>query len=390
MKRTVSLKRAVISCICVGVVAVILTCAAVYLLMGDLRHTFLKLSEIDFLTDRYFFGEVSAEELDTQICNGYMSALDDKYAQYLPTEKAEEKFDGFKGVKSGIGVTVTVHPDNYSMLVVHVSKDSPADKAGILEKDCIVKVGDTEVTKDTYNDCYNSMLGEIGDEINVTLLRDGTEIPATITIDSFELQSVYSRTVGDYGYVQITQFSDNTVNQFKIAVEELCDKGVKGLIFDVTQNGGGTLDSVAEILDILLPEGTIVSAQFSDGSEEILHTSDSAEIELPMVVLTDNYSASASELFAVSIRDYEKGVLIGDTTYGKGVMQTTYKLDDGSSVKFTVSKFFGKNKTDYTGVGLVPDYPVKLTETEQKYWYLLSDTENPYISKAVQWLDEQQ
>ena len=390
MKRTVSFKRAVISCICVGVAAVILTCAGVYLLMGDLRHTFLKLSEIDFLTNKYFFGEISAEELDTQICKGYMSALDDKYAQYLPTEKAEEKFDGFKGVKSGIGVTVTAHPDDYTMFVVHVSKDSPADKAGVLEKDCIVKVGDTKLAKDTYSGCYNSMMGEIGDDINVTLLRDGKEIPVTITIDSFELQSVYSRMVGDYGYVQITQFSDNTVNQFKLAVEELCDKGVKGLIFDVTQNGGGTLDSVAEILDMLLPEGTIVSAQFSDGSEEILHTSDSAEIELPMVVLTDNYSASASELFAVSIRDYEKGVLIGDTTYGKGVMQTTYKLDDGSSVKFTVSKFFGKNKTDYTGAGLVPDYPVQLTETEQKYWYLLSDTENPYILKAVQWLDEQQ
>ncbi len=388
--KTVSLKKAIVSCICVGIAAVILTCAAIYVFMGDLRHTFLKLSEIHFLADKYYFGEVSEEELDTQICEGYVSALDDRYAQYLPTDMAEEKFDGFKGVKSGIGVTVTLHPDNDTMYVVSVSKDSPADKAGILVGDCIVKVGDTLVTRESYNDCYNNMLGETGDVINVTLSRDGTEIPVSITIDTFELQSVFSEIIGDYGYIRITQFSDNTVNQFKLSLDELCDKGVKGLIFDVTQNGGGTLDSVAQILDLLLPEGTIVSAEYSDGTEEVLHTSDSNEIELPMAVLTDSYSASASELFAVSIRDYQKGVLIGDTTYGKGVMQTTYKLDDGSSVKFTVSKFFSKNKTDYTDVGLTPDYKVELTEYEQTHWYLLSYEQNPYIQKAVQWLDEQQ
>lgn len=367
----------------------LITCVLLYIFMGELAHGFVKLSEIDFLARRYFYGEISDEELENAICKGYVSALDDKYATYLPTTDAKEKFDAFEGKSSGIGITLFEHPDTHAMYIISVSEGSPAHKAGMLSGDSIIFVGDVAVTKESFNECFSNLKGEIGDKIGVTVLRDGEEKKLEITIDSFELQSIFYHKTGDYGYIRITQFSENTVKQFERAVDALVKDGARGLIFDVMQNGGGTVDSVSEMLDYLLPEGDIISAEYAGGKSEVLYTSDKAEIDLPMVVLTDGHTASASELFAASIRDYDKGVLIGHTTYGKGVMQTTYKLDDGSSVKFTVAKFFSKSKTDFDGEGLKPDYEIKLTEHEAKYLPLLSDKENPYIKKAVEWLEKQ-
>lgn len=389
MKQKISLKKTITACVVCFISAVLITCLVLYLFMGKLAHGFVKLSEMDFLARQYFYGEISDEELENAICRGYVSALGDRYATYLPTTDAKEKFDEFEGKTSGIGVTLVQHPDTHAIYITSVSKDSPADKAGIKAGDSIIAVGGTSVDEENYNECFDSLKGKIGDKIAVTVLRGNEELNLEITVANFELQSVYVHTVGDYGYVRITQFSDNTVEQFESVIDTLVKKNVKGLIFDVTQNGGGTVDSVSAMLDYLLPEGDIISAEYAGGKSEVLFKSDKAEIDLPMVVITDRRTASAAELFAASIRDYEKGVLVGHTTYGKGVMQTTYKLDDGSSVKFTVAKFFSASKTDFDGKGLKPDYEIKLTEHEAKYFYLLSDKENPYIKKAVEWLDNQ-
>jgi len=388
VKRTISLRKAILISAACLLAGILLTALIIYAFMGDLARTYIKLAEIDFLVDRYYYGNVDDGVLGDGACAGFVSALGDKYAQYLPAQAAKENFDSLEGSFTGIGVTVCLHPENHTMYVVNVSKDGPAYNAGIRAGDEITSIDGTVIDKQNYVQSVGSLSRQIGDIIKVSFVRDGKANKTEITVNYFELQSVFYRKIGEYGYIQITQFNDSSVNQFKIALDSLTESGVKGLIFDLIDNGGGTVNSASEILDMLLPEGDIISIRHGDGSEEVLHTSDSNEINLPMAVLTNGNTASAAELFAISIRDYNKGILIGQNTYGKGVMQTTYSLDDGSSVKFTVGQFFSKSKTDFSDGGIIPDVMFELNEHERTHYYLLKDQDNPYIKKAVEWFNE--
>jgi len=388
VKRTISLRKAILISAACLLAGILLTALIIYAFMGDLARTYIKLAEIDFLVDRYYYGNVDDGVLGDGACAGFVSALGDKYAQYLPAQAAKENFDSLEGSFTGIGVTVCLHPENHTMYVVNVSKDGPAYNAGIRAGDEITSIDGTVIDKQNYVQSVGSLSRQIGDIIKVSFVRDGKANKTEITVNYFELQSVFYRKIGEYGYIQITQFNDSSVNQFKIALDSLTESGVKGLIFDLIDNGGGTVNSASEILDMLLPEGDIISIRYGDGSEEVLHTSDSNEINLPMAVLTNGNTASAAELFAISIRDYNKGILIGQNTYGKGVMQTTYSLDDGSSVKFTVGQFFSKSKTDFSDGGIIPDVMFELNEHERTHYYLLTDQDNPYIKKAVEWFNE--
>jgi len=388
VKRTISLRKAILISAACLLAGILLTALIIYAFMGDLARTYIKLAEIDFLVDRYYYGNVDDGVLGDGACAGFVSALGDKYAQYLPAQAAKENFDSLEGSFTGIGVTVCLHPENHTMYVVNVSKDGPAYNAGIRAGDEITSIDGTVIDKQNYVQSVGSLSRQIGDIIKVSFVRDGKANKTEITVNYFELQSVFYRKIGEYGYIQITQFNDSSVNQFKIALDSLTESGVKGLIFDLIDNGGGTVNSASEILDMLLPEGDIISIRYGYGSEEVLHTSDSNEINLPMAVLTNGNTASAAELFAISIRDYNKGILIGQNTYGKGVMQTTYSLDDGSSVKFTVGQFFSKSKTDFSDGGIIPDVMFELNEHERTHYYLLKDQDNPYIKKAVEWFNE--
>lgn len=388
MNRKFSLRSIILIGLAGVLLGAVLLGVVAYAFMGDMAKTFFKLSEIDFYVDRYFYGDVEDEVLEKAICDGYVSALNDKYAKYRAAEDATEYFDFLEGSLNGIGASVIKHPDNNYIYITDVSEGSPAHKSGLREGDMISSVNGVALSAETYAQCVNLLLGEIGDTISLTVLSD-TEKKIDVVIDHFEIQSVFYRMLGDYGYIEITAFSDNSVEQFKNALNQVISKGAKGLIFDVTRNGGGTVDSVAAILDILMPEGVIMSVKYANGSSEVLFRSDKSEVNLPMVVLTDKYTASAAELFAISIRDYEKGILIGQPTYGKGVMQTTYRLRDGSSVKFTVAQFFSKSGTDYRKTGIIPDEEFALSEYEQKYFYMLEADENPYIQRAIKYLNEQ-
>ncbi len=388
MKNCVSKKRMIITAIISAVSAVIVVLALLLVFMGRFVNSYLKISEMDLLVRNYFYGDLSEADFDTALCNGYISQLDDDYAEYMPSADAKENFDSFDGKEMGIGITIAVHPDTYAFHIINVSTNSPAYKAGLKSGDVIVSVSGIGINKENYVDKYHDLKGEIGDVLDITVERDGVSLSFSVTIESFEVQSVFWEQINDYGYIQITDFNSLTVKQFKNAINTLVSDGAKGLIFDVRGNGGGTLDSVAEMLDFILPKGDIVYIEYADGGKKVLHRSDSSEIDLPMTVLTDKNTASASELFAASIRDYEKGVLIGQTTYGKGVMQKNFKLHDGSAVRFTSAKFFSKGGKNYNGVGIEPDYMIALTDHEKKYLGVLSNREDPYIKKAVEYLNE--
>ncbi|MFQ8600542.1 MAG: S41 family peptidase [Oscillospiraceae bacterium] len=208
---------------------------------------------------------------------------------------------------------------------------------------------------------------------SIDLVRRKMDIP---TIDY--------RLIGANGFIRIKEFNDNTPEQFKAAIEDLQANGAKGLVFDVRNNGGGTIDSVAEMLDMLLPEGPIVTAYSKDGTEVVNKQSDANEINLPMCVLTNERTASAAELFACALRDYDKAKLVGTKTYGKGVMQRVFPLSDGSALDITIAKYNPPKSENYDGVGLTPDYEVKLSAELQNIFYELTEINDPQLQKAIE------
>lgn len=359
--------------------------------LSQQRALFDKLYEIDEKIQQYYYGEYDQQELYDGAAYGYVSGLGDPYAEYASLEDSEKNAQDNEGVGVGIGITAVQHPDNKTIYVVHVDAAGPAAQAGIKEGDEILRIDGELVADMEYVDAVQKLSGQVGETVSLTVkttAEDGSpvETSCSVTRSSFTRDSVYYHMSGTAGYIRITEFDEATTEQFKNAVNQLISQGATGLIFDVRNNGGGLVDAAADMLDFLLPEGDIISATYADGSTEVLHTSDASQIDLPMAVLTNGRTASAAELFAAAIRDYDKGVLMGEKTYGKGVMQRTYPLSDGSTVKFTIAAFNPPSGVNFNGTGLTPDLRVNMTDEQEKYYFMLSDQEDPVIAAAVSWI----
>ena len=387
MKKSVSYRRMVITAIVSSVLSVIIVLSALFLLFGRLTPSFIKIASMDFLVRKNHIDKTSSDKIEDSLAEGYISALSDDYALYYSKEEANEKFDAFEGVKAGVGITLVFMPETYNFYVKRVMDGSPADKIGLKTGDVIFSVNNNEINKKNYYDCYNELQGEIGKKVNISYKRNGNVTYDTLVLSEFIIQSVFTEKIDNYGYVEITTFNDKTVTQFKEKVNALIEDGIKGLIFNVADNGGGTLDSVIEILDFLLPKGVIVSVEYNDGIRKVIGKSDDKEIDLPMAVITNSSTASAAELFAASIRDYEKGAIIGEKTFGKGIMQKTYRLYDRSAIRFTVARYYSKSGVSYDKKGIEPDIKVELTDAQKTNYHFVSDKENPYVIKAVEYLN---
>lgn len=345
----------------------------------------IKLKLLDYYISNYYIGEVDSKETENLVMNGYIASLNDKYAAFFATEDSQNRNNRLLGVENGLGITIFLHPDNNTICIKSVASGSSADKAGLLKGDEILEVDGQNVTKMNYNDAVNLIKRELGKNVDLKVSRNNTIIDISAEYANYTAQSVYYHTIEDFGYVEIYSFNSQTVPQFKTAVENLVSSGVKGLIFDVRGNGGGTVESVKEMVDYLVPEGVIMTSVYKNGNREELY-SDANEIDLPMVVLTDKASASAAELFSASIRDFNKGVLIGTTTYGKAVMQGTFGFPDKSSAVFTIAEFYTHSGETYNQKGLEPDIKVELNDWQKKYFNLLTDNEDPVKVAAVEYL----
>ena len=343
-----------------------------------------KYLELETRIKQSFVDEVDEETLADGVALGLIYSLDDPYSAYFDAEEYNQKLDDNEGLNAGIGVTVVSHPDNGYIYVVNLSTGSPADLAGIKPGDLITEVDGKDVTELGFSTAVANIRGKIDTDCVLTVKRGDETLSLTATRGKYVTTSVFSHMIDTLCYIQITEFNAATVPQFEAAIDDAIDKKATGLIFDLRGNGGGTLDSVDKILDILLPEGEVVSATYKNGKKKVLFSSDKNEIDLPMMVLCDKNTASAAELFAASIRDFEKGKLIGTKTYGKGIMQETFALSDGSAVRLTVAYFNPPSGINFHKIGLSPDFEVELTEEEQKYYYLLDDQADPVIKKAVE------
>lgn len=354
--------------------------------VDEREHLYKKLSEIDTYVRNQYLGDIDEENLLDYVARGYMVGIDDKYATYMTQEEYKYYQQENEGTLVGIGTTARKDDSGY-ILIVDVKEGSPAEAAGIQAGDLIIKVNDEDIITIGYTQAMSNIKGEEGTKVNLTLRRDGEDYSVELTRKNIQSSTIEYRVIGNNGYIKVSNFDDTTVDDFKYAVSDLKSQDVNGLIFDVRNNPGGLLDSVADVLDYLLPEGDLVSETNKKGETKVLRTSDSSYIDLPMVVLVDGETASAAELFAADLRDFKAAELVGQTTYGKGIMQGAFPLEDGSAIKMTIAYFNPHSGVNFDGVGLKPDYEVALTTEQKLNFDTLDENSDPQLMKAIEVLN---
>ena len=376
------------ACIITAVVSVLVTLISLSLVFFSVPGA-ANLWLADFYIDKYHLGEYDGAEIADGLLNGYVYGLDDKYSRFYGADATEVRSNKLKGVALGLGIMTVKHPESEKAVVYRVYSGSPSEKAGIKEGDILVSIGEYDIEKIGYTKAFDMLSFDNGDLVDVVVLRDGITETVTLTAGNITVQTVFYEKIGEYGYIEITSFNDATVAQFEEAISRLTAQGVKGLVFDLRDNGGGTVDSVGEILDILLPEGVLMTATDKKGAKKTELTSDSNFVDLPMAVLVNGRTASASELFAANIRDFEKGILIGEKTYGKAVMQTTYDLLFGKSIVLTTAEFAPHSGVTYNKIGLMPDIEINPTEKEALIRFYDTVEKDPVFISAIDYLKEE-
>ncbi len=350
--------------------------------VSEREEQYAKLAEIDTIIRNNYLGEIDEEALMDSLADGYVDGLEDKYSVYMNQEEYKQYQQQNAGELIGIGVTATLDDSGY-LEVVSVSSESPAEAGGLMAGDMIIRIDDADVLAMGYENAINAIRGEDGTVVNITYRRDSEEYTVSITRKRVKDSGISYRMIDTLGYVQIQDFNATTPADFEYAVNDMMSQGATGLIFDLRGNGGGLVSSVAEMLDFLLPEGDLVSQTNSKKETTVLYTSDSDCIDLPMVCLMNGDTASAAELFVCDLRDFQVAELVGETTYGKGVMQTAFPLEDGSAISLTTAYYNPASGVNYHGVGVKPDYEVVLTAEQKQNLANLDENTDPQLMKAI-------
>ena len=346
-----------------------------------------KLSVLKGLIDENYIGDVDEEALEEGIYKGYIQGLEDPYSVYYNEEETKDLYETTEGEYSGIGAVLSQDLESGVITLVQIYDDSPAAKAGLKDNDILTKVGDIEVTGMDLSEVVTYIKGEKGTDVDLTVLRgeDAEEITVTATRDTVEAQTVkYEMLEGQTGYLSVSEFDSVTYAQYEEALNKLTDQGMTGLIVDLRNNPGGNLNTVCEMLDLVLPKGTIVYTEDKDGKRETATSDDEHQINVPMVVLVNGNSASASEIYAGAIQDYGIGKIVGTQTYGKGVVQQIFDLGDGTSVKLTIAEYFTPNGRSIDGEGITPDVEVEYEADENN-----PEADNQ-LEKALEVMKEEQ
>ncbi|MBQ9748934.1 MAG: S41 family peptidase [Clostridia bacterium] len=321
-----------------------------------------KLLEVAELYEQYYYYDTDDKQAAERLASVYGMAVGDTFTSYYTAEEWQKSYETSMGNAIGIGIYVSADTEG-RVVILRVMADSPAEKAGLMQGDIILSVDGTLVEKVGYVAATDLILGEINTEVALSVQRGEETMEVRVMRGQYTPQTVFAETVTVddtlYGYLYITGFEGTTKSQFISAMNELRSEGAKGLIFDVRSNPGGELEVIVDILDILLPEGPIVHL-LEKGKDPFTYTSDDEEVNLPMVVLTNDGTASAAELFTAALKDYEKAVIVGEKTFGKGCGQVGRPLSDGSVVFITNFLYNPPFSDNYDGVGIVPDHEVEL------------------------------
>ena len=326
-----------------------------------------KVSELKELIDQNYMGDVEEKQLEEGIYKGFISGLDDPYSVYYDEEETKSLYETTEGEYQGIGAVLSQNMNTGIITLVQIYDDSPAMKAGLKDNDILYKVNGEEVTGVELTEVVSHIKGEKGTTVEMTVLRgaDNEEVTVTATRDTVEAQTVKYRMMdGQIGYVSVSEFDSVTYDQYQKALKDLEGQGMKGLVVDLRNNPGGNLNTVCDMLDLMLPKGLIVYTEDKDGNRQEASSDDENQFTLPLAVLVNGNSASASEIYAGAIQDYGIGDIVGTQTYGKGVVQQIFDLKDDTCVKLTIAKYFTPKGRSINGKGITPDVEVEYEADE--------------------------
>lgn len=373
------------SYVLVAMLATVLTLAVVNH-EGGLLPT--KLEQLENLILERFIGEAEAEKLEDAAASAMVSATGDRWSYYISASDYEAYAEQMANAYVGVGITIQQQEGSVGFLILHVTAGGPAEEAGLMANDLLIRVENTDVRELETSAVRDLVKGKEGTNVSMTVMRQGQAM--TFSVERRKVQTpvaAYEMLDSGIGLVTIENFDSRCADETIAAIEALLDAGAEKLIFDVRNNPGGYAHELVKVLDYLLPEGELFRSVTYDGKENV-DRSDADCLELPMVVLVNGSSYSAAEFFAAAMQEYDAAVVVGQQTCGKGYFQTTIHLSDGSAVALSVGKYYTPSGVSLAGVGVTPDQWVEADEeTESAIYYgTLSPSEDPYIQAAVKLL----
>lgn len=353
------------------------------------NKTVKKIDELMSYIDLYYNDDCDEDDIRNAIYAGTLEGLGDPYSVYYTADEYKDMQISTSGKYYGIGAALGQDAKTKEVTISKVYEGTPAEEAGLRDGDQIVKVNDTVSTSEELSDLVQKIRGEEGTTVHLKIYRVSTKKTFEVDVErkNVELPSITSKMLdGGIGYIQISEFQSKTEEQFKSALADLKKQGMKSLIVDVRSNPGGLITAAANILDQILPEGTVVYTEDKYGKRED-YASDSKCLKCPIAVLVNENSASASEIFAGAIKDYNYGTLIGTKTFGKGIVQTVFPLEDGDAVKITTAKYYTPKGNYIHGVGIEPDINLtyKYSGPEDEAYDMKYDNQ---VQKAIKVLAE--
>lgn len=323
-----------------------------------------KIDRMSTLVDKYYINEYDSEKMEDAALSAYAEEINDPYTAYINADNYSAMLESMGGDYEGIGVEVYIENDYITIMTVF--ENSPAKKAGILKGDKIVAVEGEKADSSNYQESINKIKGigapEGDKDVVITIMRGQETMDLTLVREAVSVDTVFSKVIApSVGYIRLTDFGEKTYADFVVHYAKLKDQNITGLILDLRNNPGGMLTTVVNIADAILPEGNILTIKDKQG-DEVPYDSAAEAIDLPLCVLINENSASASEVLAGAVRDHKRGTLVGTKSYGKGVVQSLMEFGDGSAFKLTTAKYYTPSGECIDGMGIKPDIEVALSE----------------------------
>ena len=350
-----------------------------------------KLERLSSAIEHQYIGDADQTKLQDAAAEAMITALGDRWSYYISAEEYAAHLQRQNNEYVGIGVTIQKRQDGRGFDIIAVTAGGPAEEADIRVGDVIVAVEGKYVSEIGANNARDMIRGEVGTKVQLTILRDGKESVVSVTRKQFQTPvTTYEMLPENVGLITIDNFDDRCASETLEAIEALLEQGATKLIFDVRYNPGGYRRELVKVLDRLVPEGLIFRSEYYDGTV-VEHNSDAKELNVPMAVLVNADSYSAAEFFAAALRDYDKAIIVGQKTCGKGYFQNTFKLSDGSAVGLSTGKYYTPKGVSLAGVGITPDIVVDNLSIEIQqgiYYGTLDPMEDPQILAAIEGLKQ--
>ena len=349
---------------------------------GDIAS---ELSKYRSLIDKYFLGDIDEEKLKEGAIKGYIEGLDDQYTEYISKEDMNDYMQETTGNFVGIGIYMVKDTESNKVMVLSPIKGSPAEKAGILPGDLIISVDGVQYSADEMSVAATKIKGEEGSKVKVEILRGTETLNFELIRENIKVNPVEGKILqNNIGYIKFSSFDENTSEEFKEKYQELEKQGIKSLIIDLRNNGGGIVSEALKIADYILDKDKVILYEVDKNqNEKIEKTKTDPIINMPIVVLTNKNTASSSEILAGALKDYGKAKIVGTKTYGKGVIQQVMTLQDGSGLKITAEEYLTPNRTKINKVGIEPDEEVQLSE-ELKNKLNIEEKDDTQLQKAIE------